>query len=604
MINRIAKINRPTKKASGATAERLPMVRWYQPLLLLRTGARALLATVVGQLADNRELQALDHRAQANQWDYSRSALSPDEPTNTPTEAAQEDFWFDFVADMGDGWEPSHAIAAALAEPELLVGDTLLPRGELLVLGGDLVYPDPSLDAYARRTLAPYQVACEGVEPFQADVFAVPGNHDWYDGLRAFQDVFCHDSEERPEWSFGHWRKVQTHSYFSLQLPRGWWLLAPDVQLDNQLNPAQRAYFRASIARMQPGERVIIISPYPHWAQIDPNANGAVVAWLADLCARHDVQISTILTGDLHHYSRYSATNKEPSASNKEPSEALRNPDTSGAGIQLITAGGGGAFVHPTHQLASSVELTTLPDANQPRDFQLQSSYPSPTTSRRLSRLNLLFPITNWELSLFVGCVYTILAWLLETRLLVGDQQVGELFQAMLSNHGGVGETLTRVLAMLPKSPEFALAVVLTGLGLTAFNENCTRRTRLTLGIIHTLLHLVGLILTYCVAIEITDWLYTHMQTLSFSFFWFLLTMVLFGGGVGGVVIGVYLLLSLNLFGANLTNAFSSLRLASHKNFLRLQITQSGELVIHPLGMDDPGGEKPQIHAIEAPIVL
>ena len=46
------------------------MIRWYQPLLLLRIGVRALLATVVGQIVDNRELQAMDSRDQTNRWDF------------------------------------------------------------------------------------------------------------------------------------------------------------------------------------------------------------------------------------------------------------------------------------------------------------------------------------------------------------------------------------------------------------------------------------------------------------------------------------------------------------------------------------------------------
>ena len=73
------------------------MVRWYQPLLLLRIGARALLATVIGGLADNRELQATDSRDQSNQWTF---------------DTKDNELWVDFIADTGDGWESSFAIAS------------------------------------------------------------------------------------------------------------------------------------------------------------------------------------------------------------------------------------------------------------------------------------------------------------------------------------------------------------------------------------------------------------------------------------------------------------------------------------------------------------
>jgi len=239
----------------------LPMIRWYQPLLLMRIGVRALLATVVGQIVDNRELQAMDSRDQTNRWDFR-------------DKAGADDLWIDFVADTGDGWDSSFAV---------------LPRADLLLLGGDLVYPDPSREAYEDRMVAPYAQASDladdsdnrpGNSPV-AEMFAVPGNHDWYDGLHAFQDIFCHDNPDNPQWRLGFWRKSQSHSYFAWQLPAGWWLLAPDVQLDNRINPAQRRYFDEVSSQMQPGDRVIIAAPQPYWSLVDPNEYGAVLRWFA-----------------------------------------------------------------------------------------------------------------------------------------------------------------------------------------------------------------------------------------------------------------------------------------------------------------------------------
>ena len=538
------------------------MVRWYQPLLLLRIGARALLATVIGGLADNRELQATDSRDQRNQWNF---------------DSKDNELWVDFIADTGDGWDSSFAIASTAAQSALLVDGERLSRADLLLFGGDLVYPDPSVSAYEERTLAPYQAACEEHKPFSADAFAVPGNHDWYDGLHAFQDIFCHDSSDHPQWPLGHWRKPQSHSYFSWQLPNGWWLLAPDIQLDDRLNPAQRRYFESVVAHMQPGDRVIVIAPYPHWSLIDPQTKGMAVRWLTGLCDSVGASVRLMLTGDLHHYSRYCTDSED---------------------LQLVTSGGGGAFLHPTHQLPRQLEL------DEQTTLGAQKCYPDAPTSHRLSLRNLLFPVLNWQLSLFVGFVYTMLAWVLETRQLVGTESVSQLFESVLIDHGGIGKTLNHVVTMVPKSPEFALVVLLTGLGLTAFNENCSRSTRILLGGIHTLLHMVGMILTLCVALTITGWIYGHVEALSFSFFWFLLFMIVLGGGVGGTVIGIYLMFSLNLFGANLTNAFSSLRLASYKNFVRMKFDRNGDLVLYPLGIDHPDGAKSQVRAIEPPIVI
>jgi len=110
----------------------------------------------------------------------------------------------------------------------------------------------------------------------------------------------------------------------------------------------------------------------------------------------------------------------------------------------------------------------------------------------------------------------------------------------------------------------------------------------------------VGLIITYCLAVEITGWLDGYLNALSFSFFWFLLCMVV----IGGVVIGVYLGLSLNLFGANITNAFSSLRLPTYKNFLRLHISAEGQLSVHALGIERPAGAHSNVQTIDTTVVI
>lgn len=68
-------------------------------------------------------------------------------------EGAKEDFlydhlsvkdhlWFDFMADTGDGGNSSYSVARLLAQPSLYAfnDESLLslPRGDLLLIGGDL----------------------------------------------------------------------------------------------------------------------------------------------------------------------------------------------------------------------------------------------------------------------------------------------------------------------------------------------------------------------------------------------------------------------------------------------------------------------------------
>jgi len=97
---------------------------------------------------------------------------------------------------------------------------------------------------------------------------------------------------------------------------------------------------------------------------------------------------------------------------------------------------------------------------------------------------------------------------------------------------------------------------------------------------------------------------------------------VLGGWIVGSLLLGVYLLISLNVFGRHMNEAFSSLRIEDWKHFLRLHVDEGGRLTIFPIGIrrvprrwkegaqdtgprfesDDPRATPPEL--MEAPIVL
>lgn len=55
---------------------------------------------------------------------------------------SKDEFWFDFMADTGDGGNSTYAVARLLAQPSLKVkcggSKKFLPRGALLLIGGDL----------------------------------------------------------------------------------------------------------------------------------------------------------------------------------------------------------------------------------------------------------------------------------------------------------------------------------------------------------------------------------------------------------------------------------------------------------------------------------
>jgi len=123
---------------------RRPMVRWLDPHQLIDTAVRVLLSGVFSSYADSRELQAL-------------------EPAEVPDRSGEAELWLDYVADLGDGWNSTYTVARLLATEELKFdwdGETYATeRGQILVMGGDQVYPVPTAAEYENRLLGPYRSA-------------------------------------------------------------------------------------------------------------------------------------------------------------------------------------------------------------------------------------------------------------------------------------------------------------------------------------------------------------------------------------------------------------------------------------------------------------
>src|SRR4051794_24808614 len=76
-----------------------PMVGWYDPRQLLRRGGQVLVSDLIGTRFDVRREEAL--------------AAKPDEPLIKYSAAG--DFWFDYMADTGDGWDSTRTMLSLTA---------------------------------------------------------------------------------------------------------------------------------------------------------------------------------------------------------------------------------------------------------------------------------------------------------------------------------------------------------------------------------------------------------------------------------------------------------------------------------------------------------
>ncbi|WP_447978508.1 hypothetical protein [Candidatus Nitrospira bockiana] len=554
--------------------KRQPMVGWYDPPQLLRTAGEVVVSTVFGRHSDPRRIEALfaDRDGAPLVYDYSES----------------DDVWIDYVADVGDGWDPTYAVAYHLGRNKLPVVDPDggrhdTPRGRILVFGGDEVYPTANLLEYKRRTFIPYD--CAFPSQGRPDVFAVPGNHDWYDSLVAFSRYFLSQED------LGGFRTPQWRSYFALKLPHRWWLLGTDVQLTSYIDGPQVEYFSRVAEAMQDGDSVIVCHAEPAWIfekvyhDYDAAIDDRNLDYLEQVVLKGK-RVRVFVAGDLHHYRRHQA----------------------GDGTQKVTAGGGGAFLHPTH--GWDVETIQEGFKDRPgRVFTHQRSWPDPATSRRLCWRNLLFPVNNASFGLVPAILYTMTAWSVMAD--IGRLGLSEILPAI---HTTVEETLQKPFAVF-----WVLSILI---GFWLFTDTHARLYRWVAGGVHGLLHVlavffIGWAATY-VTVSVLDLPFKSIGQL-------LAAGAMIGAGgwvVGSLLLGLYLLASLNGFGRHMNEAFSSLRVTGWKHFLRLHIDRHGRLTIFPIGIervprrwrehaggdgaryvpDDPAATDPAL--IESPIVL
>src|SRR5215467_7708628 len=102
--------------------------------------------------------------------------------------------WIDFVADTGDDHDVSLAVGNMLFSEYSLSGDEtrILPRGDVLLFGGDTAYPAATANELQRRLLQPWNSLLRQKKPGQRPrvLLGIPGNHDWYAGLDGFGRLF------------------------------------------------------------------------------------------------------------------------------------------------------------------------------------------------------------------------------------------------------------------------------------------------------------------------------------------------------------------------------------------------------------------------------
>ncbi|CAL9654998.1 hypothetical protein SUDANB145_06740 [Streptomyces sp. enrichment culture] len=257
-------------------------------------------------------------------------------------------FSFLVIGDTGEGDDPQYAVVPGLLRAG---GDT-----RFAVLASDVIYPVGSADDYGPKFFRPYR-------DYRAPIYAIPGNHDWYEDLGGFMRVFCDDApplppEPKPRPLTRAWlrsllwhrprpddgrrlaeaRRLRSAPEQRAVQPGPYWaidagpvrIVGIDTGLLGTVDAGQGAWLREVSRGPRPK---ILVTGSPLYVDGEhhpcPVEGGGTVDDIVRDPAHHYV---AAIGGDIHNYQRYPV-------------------DVDGRTIQYVVAGGGGAFTHATHTI-------------------------------------------------------------------------------------------------------------------------------------------------------------------------------------------------------------------------------------------------------------
>lgn len=535
-------------------------VSWFDIRQLSATAAKTLASTIIGSMSGRRELMA---------------ALEPDAQDHFDL-ASEDAVWLDYIADCGDGWNASYSVAWLAGRDALLLNrdgsptpqpisddcrveaviaeskEALrLPAGRALILGGDEVYPTASRSGYEERLVGPMRSA-RFQQPGGREIFAIPGNHDWYDGLTSFVRLFCQSPASR-RW-LGAWQTRQRRSYFAIALPHRWWLWGVDLALEDDFDPPQYDYFLTQAQKLKPGDQVILAVPTPVWLALERGEGNSApldkLKLVMEAALDQKATIPLIVTGDSHFYAHHRG---------------------SSGNVQrdYVVCGGGGAF--------------TLGTVQVPRDFPISQTekaretvlFPNRKESERLRWRVLGFPFVNPIFTAALVAIQLITLWLLWAHW-VGPKAIK-----------APTELACRIMERLPHAPGLALWLGFILTGFCAFGWSGARGDRSNkLAAIAGGLHgiaqcTVAFFLLWAalwVGEGLDDWGRAAVIAAALAAAYL----------AHGFLFGLYLVTAHLVMDMHNLEVYSAQAIENWKSFLRIRIDREGATV-HPIGLRHSG---------------
>ena len=304
-----------------------------------------------------------------------RAAKPAAESFDVRPQGLEGDWSFLVIGDPGEGDSSQRALSHQI----LRVGGGADVR--FMVISSDVVYPTGAMKNYEANFWLPFQ-------GFERPVYAIPGNHDWYDALEGFAATFLEadaarasmrarveadhrltsTTETRIDGLIEEAARLraayrvptgfQRAPYFQVQADR-FALIAVDTGVLRQVDPDQWAWLRSALEQAR-GKLTMVLLGHPFYAGGHYQAGGD-----AEFAALHrllrEYQVAVVMAGDTHdlelYVERYGAGGAERV-------------------MHHVVNGGGGAYLSFGTSLAWPAEAATPEWA----------FYPEPGVRRRQAR--------------------------------------------------------------------------------------------------------------------------------------------------------------------------------------------------------------------------
>jgi len=229
-----------------------------------------------------------------------------------------------------------------------------------MVICSDVIYPAGDVDEYVPKFYFPYR-------DFPGPIYALPGNHDWYDDLTSFMVHFCGAPALPPEparpvrLGSREWvrrllwrrpkgaspsalaagralrprdpsRSLQPGSYFAIETGP-LLIVGIDTGITGGIDAEQARWLR-EVSTSSPKPKLLLTGRPIYYDGLHvPGAIEQSAETVDDIVRDPRSNYVAAIGGDTHNYQRY----------------PVRLPD--GRTIQYIVSGGGGAFMHATHNI-------------------------------------------------------------------------------------------------------------------------------------------------------------------------------------------------------------------------------------------------------------